>query len=74
MYSSPVEDINFVFKFIVYTPWISIQIYREPPGIFYFFALTPLFFFLNFWFTPLEFQRLLLYPLEFSIDILDRGL
>ena len=29
-------------------------------------------FFLNFWCTLLEFQRLLLYPPEFSIDIINR--
>ena len=29
-------------------------------------------FFLQFWCTSLEFQRILLYPLEFSIDILNR--
>ena len=65
----PVEDIDFF-------SWISCQIYRDPPGIFYFFALTPLeihVFFSIFGLPPLEFQRLLLYPLESSIDILDRG-
>ena len=52
----PVEDIDFFFD------WISSQIYSDPLEIH---------FFLNFWFTPLKFQRLLL---EISIDILNRGL
>ena len=51
--------------FLKLTPWISSQIYRDPPGIFYFFALTPLenpYFFPQSLVYPLEFQRLLLYP------------
>ena len=45
-------------------------------SIFFFFALTPLeihVFFLEFWHILLKFQLLLLYPLEFSIGILNRG-
>ena len=34
-----VEDINF---FEVDPPWISSQIYREPPGISFFFCIYPL--------------------------------
>ena len=52
------------------------QIYCDHPGIFHFFELISPWksmFFPQFWCTPLEFQRLLLYPLEFSIDIFNRG-
>ena len=52
------------------------QIYCDHPGIFHFFELISPWksmFFPQFWCTPLEFQRFLLYPLEFSIDIFNRG-
>ena len=70
----PVEDINFL-KLI---PWISSQFYHDPPGIFHFFALTPLEFLVfpsnsDILPPPLEFQLLSLYPLEAFIDILNRG-
>ena len=52
------------------------QIYCDHPGIFHFFELISPWksmFFPQFWCTPLEFQRFLLYPLEFSINILNGG-
>ena len=47
----------------------------DPPGFPVKFTVTPppwIFFFINFWCAPLEFQQSLLYPLKFSIDILTR--
>ena len=67
---------NFSLKL---TPWISIQIYHDPPWNFPLFCINlsgnPRFS-LKFWHTPLEFQLLSLYPppLEISIDILNRGI
>ena len=55
-----VEDINF---FRVDPPWISIQIYCDPPGILFFYSIFGL---------PPGIPKTLLY-LEFSIDILIRG-
>ena len=62
--------------FLKLTPWISSQIYRDPPpGIFHFFALTPLeiHFFPQFLVYPLEFQRLNSTPWNFSVNILNWG-
>ena len=59
---------GFPVKFTVTSLWnfpFFLHWPSPPPG--------NLCFFLNFLCTPLEFQRLLLYPLEFSIDILNRG-
>ena len=47
------------------TPWISSQIYRDPPG-------NPCFF-LNFWRLPWNSNDYDSTSLEFSIDILNRG-
>ena len=62
-----VEDIfwNWPPDFQSNLPW--------PPWNFPFFVHpgNPCFL-LNFWCAPLEFQRLIIYPLEFSIDILNR--
>ena len=62
-------------QFEVDPPGFLVKFTVTPLEFSIFFALTPLeiHIFLNFWFTPLEFQRILLYPLEFSIDILYRG-
>ena len=73
--ATPVEDIDLLevdlpglsIKFTVTPLKFSIFLHRPPAP-----AGNPCFF-LNFWFTPLEFQWLLLYPLELSIDILNRG-
>ena len=49
-------------------PWISSQFYYDPQEIFYLFPLFPMeihVFFLKLLHTSLEFQRLLLHPLEF---------
>ena len=61
----PVEDIIF------FEIGFQSQFYVEPPGIFHFFALTPLeilVFPSNFDIPPFEFQLLSLYPLEISTE------
>ena len=56
--------LNFLWN-LPWPPWNFLFFSIDPPG-------NPCFF-LNLWCTPLEFQRLLLYPLEFSTDILNMG-
>ena len=58
-----VDPPGFLVEFTVILLEFSIFLHW-PPG-------NPCFF-LNSWFTPLEFQLLELYPLEFSIDILKK--
>ena len=63
--------------FLKLTPWISSQIYRDPPSWnFPFFCIDPPGnpFFPLFLVYPLEFQQLNSTPWNFSINILNRGL
>ena len=64
--------------FLKFTPWIFIQIYPDPLEFSIFLHLPtpgnplfPLIFGVPTW--NLEFQQLLLYPMEFSINILNWG-
>ena len=66
------------YRFLWSWLWIFRQIYHDLPGILHLFALTPLkihvissIFGV---YLSRNFQRLLIYPLEFSIDMLNRGL
>ena len=62
--------------FLKFTPWISSQIYRDPSGIFHCFCIDPLWksmFFPQFLVYPPGIPTTLLQPLEFFIDILNRG-
>ena len=58
--------------FLKLTPGFSIKFTVTPLEFSIFCTPWESMFLLNFWCAPLEFQRLIIYPLEFSIDILNR--